>query len=82
MHIIPHTHDDVGWVKTVDEYFTGAQPSNSAGNVALILDSVIDQLSRDPKRTFTYVEMKFFNMWYTNQDQATKNLTKKLIKNG
>ena len=23
VHIIPHTHDDVGWLKTADEYFSG-----------------------------------------------------------
>jgi hypothetical protein len=39
VHIIPHTHDDVGWIRTVDEYFTGNEP-----NVALILDSVITEL--------------------------------------
>jgi len=56
---VPHTHDDVGWVRTVDEYFSGSQP-----NVAIILDSVISELQRDTKRTFTFVEMKFFSMWY------------------
>jgi hypothetical protein len=39
VHMIAHTHDDVGWVKTVDEYFAGQDP-----NVALILDSVVTEL--------------------------------------
>ena len=24
VHLIPHSHDDVGWLKTPDEYFTGS----------------------------------------------------------
>jgi len=25
VHMVPHSHDDVGWQKTYDEYFTGME---------------------------------------------------------
>lgn len=82
VHLVPHTHDDVGWVKTVDQYFTGANGRISHASVRLILDEVIDNLKDDPNRKFTYVEMKFFTMWYKKQTPEIKELTKKLVKSG
>ena len=62
--MISHTHDDVGWLKTVDEYFTGTNQEVAQASVQLIIDTVIDELIADPNKKFTYVEMKFFSMWW------------------
>lgn len=79
VHLVPHTHDDVGWVKSIDEYYTGFEGSRSHARVEQILDQVMTQLKENPDRRFTYVEMKFFYMWYTRQDQKVKDTVKELI---
>lgn len=34
-------------------------------HVSQIITEVVLELQRDPEMKFTYVEMKYFNMWYT-----------------
>lgn len=63
--MVAHTHDDVGWLKTYEEYYTGMRNGNSHARVEQIITEVVLELLRDPTIKFTYVEMKFFNMWYT-----------------
>ena len=47
-----------------------------------ILDTVTLALMKDSRRRFTYVEMKYFTMWYKELDAKTKDTVKILIKNG
>ena len=72
VHMLHHTHDDVGWLKTVDEYYTGVNNDIQRGEVQLILDTTIPDLIKDPAKRFSYVEMKFFSMWWKSQTEELK----------
>lgn len=82
VHMVHHTHDDVGWLKTVDEYFSGVKNSIQRVNVSLILDGVIKEMIKDPVKRFSYVEMKFFNMWWENQTEILKDQVREMVKEG
>lgn len=77
--MVPHTHDDVGWLSTVDEYFIGL---DNKGRVDTIISGAIDELLKDSRRKFTYTEMKFFSLWYNRQTEKKRNQVKELVKNG
>lgn len=79
MHLITHTHDDVGWLKTVDEYFSGTDQDTAIAEVHLILSSVVDALIKDPAKKFTYVEMKFFQMWWERQTPDLQDQVRQLV---
>lgn len=82
VHLIAHTHDDVGWKKTVDEYYDGAKQSVQLAEVGMTISTVVESLISNPERRFTYVEMKFFSMWYNEQTDDMKEKAKKIIKDG
>ena len=82
IHICPHSHDDVGWLKTVDQYFDGSEKDIQWTNVANTIETVINSLLQDPARRFVQIEMKFFSMWFYEQNEETKMKVRKLVKSG
>uniref|UniRef100_A0A1B6DE70 Alpha-mannosidase n=1 Tax=Clastoptera arizonana TaxID=38151 RepID=A0A1B6DE70_9HEMI len=82
VHMIPHTHDDVGWLKTVDQYFYGSNSSIQLAGVQYIIDSVIMSLLKDPKKRFVYVETAFFWKWWSRQNSYIQKQVKKLVNEG
>ncbi|KAH9791608.1 alpha-mannosidase [Citrus sinensis] len=82
VHLIPHSHDDVGWLKTVDQYYVGANNSIRGACVQNVLDSVISALFEDKNRKFIYVEMAFFQRWWRQQSKAMKVKVKGLVDSG
>ena len=82
VHLVPHTHDDVGWLKTVDQYYMGANNSLQHAGVQYVLDSVVTSLAANPDRTFVYVEQAFFQRWWRQQTAVTQNFVRTLVSNG
>lgn len=82
VHVVPHTHDDVGWLKTVDQYYRGQNNSIQHAYVKMILDTVVQALQMNPNRTFTYVEQAFFQRWWHEQGPSQRELVKRLVATG
>lgn len=82
VHLVAHTHDDVGWLKTVDQYYAGLKGTIQQACVKCILDSLIPALSTNPDRKFIYVEQAFFQRWWSEQDAATRAQTRGFVANG
>ncbi|KAJ8283245.1 hypothetical protein COCON_G00020950 [Conger conger] len=82
VHLVPHTHDDVGWLKTVDQYYYGGRNLIQHAGVQYILDSVVEQLQKDPARRFIYVETAFFVRWWNQQSPSTQETVTQLVNEG
>nr|CAH0110923.1 unnamed protein product [Daphnia galeata] len=82
VHLVPHTHDDVGWLKTVDQYYYGSRTGIQKAGVQYILDSVVEELQSNPERRFIYVEMAFFWQWWEEQSESTRDVVRDLVSQG
>jgi lysosomal alpha-mannosidase len=63
----------------VDQYYTGSNGFGQHLSVRQIITSTVQELLKDSKRRFVYVEMAFFWRWWNEQNEETKNLTRKLV---
>ncbi|XP_044269680.1 lysosomal alpha-mannosidase-like [Tribolium madens] len=82
VHLIPHSHDDVGWKKTVDQYFYGSRSDIQKAGVRYIISSTVEALKSDPDRRFVQVETAFFWKWWQQQTDSIKQDFINLVNNG
>ncbi|XP_073225139.1 probable alpha-mannosidase At5g13980 isoform X2 [Cicer arietinum] len=82
VHLVPHTHDDVGWLKTIDQYYVGSNNSIQGACVQNVLDSLIPALLADKNRKFIYVEQAFFQRWWREQSEVVQKTVKQLVNSG
>ena len=82
VHLIAHSHDDVGYRKTVDEYYYGTKPDEVYAGVQYIIDTVVKELRKDPQRKYIQVETGFFKRWWDQQSPAKKSQVQQLVDEG
>ncbi|KAG5060965.1 hypothetical protein JHK87_001994 [Glycine soja] len=82
VHLIAHSHDDVGWLKTVDQYYVGSNNSIQGACVENVLDSVVVSLQLNQNRKFVFAEMAFFHRWWVEQTPQTQVQVRKLVDAG
>lgn len=80
---MPHSHDDVGWDKTIDGYFYKGKVDwwymDQMGGVQTILTTVMVALGENPARRFTWSEFKFLEMWWNLQYPEKKEQVRKFV---
>ncbi|KAG0431492.1 hypothetical protein HPB47_021721, partial [Ixodes persulcatus] len=82
VHILAHTHLDLGWLKTVDQYYAGSKNYLANAGVRYIFDGILPELEKDPSRRFIYVETGFFDIWWRHQTDSIKERFNKLVQSG
>ena len=79
VHLNCHTHDDVGWLKTVDQYYVGLNKTIDSSVVQYILETTITALEANPQRKFMYVEQAFFQRFWQQQTDERKAAIRRLV---
>jgi hypothetical protein len=62
VYVVPHSHCDPGWWKTVDEYFADWAEG--------VISSAVETLSENKERRFIWSEISFFRLWWDKVSAA------------
>ncbi|XP_021353471.1 alpha-mannosidase 2x-like isoform X2 [Mizuhopecten yessoensis] len=72
--IVPHSHQDPGWLKTFDQYYTYYTSST--------LDLVVDKLTGHPDWTFIWSDVIWLARWWSEASADKKLKLNKVLSSG
>ncbi|CAH0578424.1 unnamed protein product [Chrysodeixis includens] len=72
--VVPHSHNDPGWLKTFEQYFEWKTKN--------IINNIVHKLHQYPNMTFIWTEISFLNAWWERSHPVKQKALKKLIREG
>ncbi|XP_045422411.1 alpha-mannosidase 2 isoform X3 [Lemur catta] len=72
--VVPHSHNDPGWLKTFNDYFRD--------KTQYIFNNMVLKLGEDSRRKFMWSEISYLSKWWDIIDNQKKDAVKSLIENG
>eukprot|EP00092_Neocalanus_flemingeri_P041867 GFUD01045601.1.p1 GENE.GFUD01045601.1~~GFUD01045601.1.p1 ORF type:complete len:1094 (+),score=331.94 GFUD01045601.1:211-3492(+) len=72
--VMPHSHNDPGWLKTVEGYFATATKN--------IINNMVDKLTEHRNMTFIWTEMSYLSMWWEVAQPDMREKLRSLLDSG
>lgn len=72
--VVPHSHNDPGWIQTFEEYYERSTKQ--------IFANMVRHLNDDPRMKFIWAEIVYFARWFDKLGKETQATVRKLVKRG
>ncbi|KAL1426387.1 hypothetical protein MTO96_003395 [Rhipicephalus appendiculatus] len=72
--VVPHSHNDPGWLKTFDKYYLD--------QTRHILDNMAAKLGVDKRRRFIWAETSYLSHWFDQQSEEIKSKVRNYVQSG
>lgn len=72
--VIPHSHNDPGWLKTFEGYYFSQTKE--------IIDNIVDKLTEFKHMKFLWSEISFLSKWWEHAHPTKRHLFKQLVAEG